>query len=77
MKVNVISQIIKGEEIAINTKGCDEIEIDPMNDITAFSFNKETRYIGIDKNLYRLSLKSYKELKKYLQKTNSIHMRMA
>ena len=75
MVVSVISQIIKGEEIPINTRGCEEVEIDPMNDITAFSFNKKSRCIGISKNLYRLSLKSYVNLKKYLQKTNSVYVR--
>lgn len=77
MKIQVISQIIKGEEIPVNAKGCDEMEIDPMNDINAFSFNKEFRCIGIGKNLYRLTLKSYKEIKKYLQKTNSVYIRVA
>lgn len=71
MIISIISQIIKGEEIPINDKGCEQIEIDPNNDITAFSFIKDVRCIGIQKNLYRLSMKSYKELKKYLQKTNS------
>ena len=75
MIISVISQIVKGEEIPINTKGCEEIEIDPANDITAFSFNKSVRCIGISKYLYRLSLKSYKEIKQYLQKRNSVYIR--
>ena len=75
MIISVISQIVRGEEVPINTKGCEEIEIDPANDITAFSFNKSVRCIGISKNLYRLSLKSYVNLKKYLQKTNSVYVR--
>ena len=75
MIISVISQIVRGEEVPINTKGCEEIEIDPANDITAFSFSKKTRCIGISKYLYRLSLKSYKEFKKYLQKKNSVYIR--
>lgn len=75
MIISVISQIIKGEEIPINQKGCEQIEIDPANDITAFSFSKKTRCIGFSKNLYRLSLKSYKELKKYLQQRNSVYIK--
>jgi len=75
MIISIISQLEKGKEISVNEKGCDELEIDPANDITAFSFEKNSRYIGIQGNLYRLSRKSYKELKKYLQKTNSIYVR--
>lgn len=75
MIISVISQIVRGEEVPINTKGCEEIEIDPANDITAFSFNKNVRCIGISKYLYRLSLKSYKEIKQYLQKSNSVYIR--
>lgn len=75
MIISVISQIVRGEEVPINTKGCEEIEIDPTNDITAFSFNKNVRCIGISKYLYRLSLKSYKEIKQYLQKSNSVYIR--
>ena len=51
------------------------MEIDPLNDVNAFSFNKKYRYIGIGKRLFRISLKSYKQLKKYLQKTNSAFVR--
>lgn len=71
MKVQIVSEIIKGEEILVNEKGFEDIEIDPLNDINALSFNKKCRYIGIGKRLFRLSLKSYKQLKKYLQKNNS------
>ena len=73
MKVQVISKIIKGEEIPINSKGCDEIEIASVGDIDSFSFKKDVRYIGLGKgNLYRLSLKSYKELKKFLQRNTRL-----
>ena len=75
MKIEIISEVIKGEEIPVNEKGFEEMEIDSMNDVNAFSFNKNCRYIGIGKRLFRLSLKSYKQLKKYLQKTNSAFVR--
>ena len=75
MKISIISEINKGEETPINAKGCEELELDTINDITAFSFDKKFRYVGIKGNLYRLTLKSHKELKKYLQKTNSIYAR--
>lgn len=77
MKIQLISEIIKGEEILINERGFEEIDIDPLNDINVFSFDKKYRYIGIEKRLFRLSLKSYKELKKYLQKSNSTFARTA
>lgn len=77
MKIQLISEIIKGEEILINERGFEEIEINPLNDINVFSFDKKYRYIGIEKRLFRLSLKSYKELKKYLQKSNSTFVRIA
>lgn len=75
MKIQIISEIIKGEEIPVNERGFEEMEIDPLNDVNAFSFNKEFRCIGIGKRLFRISLKSYKQLKKYLQKTNSAFVR--
>ena len=77
MIISVISQINKGEEIKINAKGCDQLEIDPANDITVFSSNKKFRYVGIQGHLYRLSLQSYKMLKKYLQKTSLYSKRVA
>lgn len=45
----------------------EELEINPM-DVTAFSTNKTIRLIGVDKNLYSLTLKSWKETKKELSK---------
>lgn len=46
----------------------EELEINPK-DISAFSLNKSTRLIGVGKNLYPLTLKSWKETKKELEKT--------
>lgn len=45
----------------------EELEINPI-DVTAFSTNKTIRLIGVDKNLYLLTLKSWKETKKELSK---------
>ena len=53
----------------------EEIEINPM-DISAFSTMKSVRLIGIDKNLYYLTLKSWKEVKKELAK-NGILQRLS
>lgn len=47
----------------------EEIEInDPAKEISAFSFDKSLRLIGIGKNLYSMTLKSWKETKKELSK---------
>lgn len=47
----------------------EEIEInDPAREISAFSFDKSLRLIGIGKNLYPMTLKSWKETKKELSK---------
>lgn len=45
----------------------EELEVDPK-DVSAFSLMKSVRMIGIDKNLYLLTLKSWKETKKELTK---------
>lgn len=48
----------------INKRGFEEIDVDVQN-INTFSFdNKEIRAIGIGKDLYKLSMKSFKELKR-------------
>ena len=47
----------------------EEIEINPV-EITSFSSEKSIRLIGIDKKLYPLTLKSWKEIKKELFKTD-------
>lgn len=47
----------------------EEIEIsDPNKDITAFCFDKSLRLIGIGKDLYLMTLKSYKVTRKELAK---------
>ena len=45
----------------------EELEVDPL-DITAFSTIKSVRLIGVKKNLYPLTLKSWKQTKKELSK---------
>ena len=42
----------------------EEIEFDPLNDKYAISSDKQLRYLFLNKDWYRLSLKSYKECKK-------------
>lgn len=50
----------------------EEMEIDPR-DISAFSQMKSVRLIGIGKNLYLLTLKSWKQIKKELQNSEIFH----
>lgn len=47
----------------------EEMEINPA-EITSFSSEKSIRLIGIGKKLYPLTLKSWKEIKKELFKTD-------
>lgn len=70
MKIALVSQIQNGEEIPVNSRGMEEVEInDLVNDIACFSIdNKTLRVIGLGKNLYRMTLKSFKELKREVNK---------
>lgn len=67
MKIQVCNQLVNGELVPMNTKGCEEIEIE-LIDINVLSTDKTMRFIGLGKNLYRMTLKSYKELKRELNK---------
>lgn len=55
------------EKISYENGYIEELEINPR-DVTAFSTIKSVRVIGVDKNLYLLTLKSWKETKKELAK---------
>ena len=48
------------------------LDID-INDISVFSLNKKVRMIGIGKDTYLLTLKSWKELKKQINKLGLMH----
>lgn len=64
-------KVVTKEFIPINTRGMDVIEnVDINNEITAFS--EETRIIGLGKQMYKLTLASYKALKKELTKKGII-----
>lgn len=71
MKVVVIGQNEKGEILSL--KHPEEVEIN-LGDVTAFSTDKELRLVGFDKNLYRLSLSSWKTLKKDLLKRGYLNI---
>lgn len=68
--IQVCKVFENGNELFINQKGCETIEIaDVVNDINCFSIdNKQLRLIGIGKNLYKLTLNSFKSLKRELNK---------
>ena len=72
MTCQVVSQLINGEEVLVNSKMCEDIEID-LNEIGILSDSSKMRYVGLGKRgIYRLTLKSYKVLKKELMKRGSI-----
>ena len=74
MKIEVYGKLVEGGILPINTKGCEEIEIDVFNDVNCLSMNKELRLIGLNKNgLYKMTMKSWKTLKKHLNKTNQMY----
>lgn len=64
-------KIVTREFVPINTRGMEILEnVDINNEITAFS--EDTRIIGLGKQMYKLTLASYKELKKELTKKGII-----
>ena len=66
-------KVVTKEFIPINTRGMDIIEnVDIANDINAFSEGKNVRLVAIGKQMYRLTLASYKALKKELTKRGII-----
>ena len=60
---------IHKEKVQYENGYVEEMEIDPR-DISAFSQMKSVRLIGIGKKLYLLTLKSWKQVKKELAKTD-------
>lgn len=70
MKLEVVSEFQNGEEILINSKGCDEIEVDTLA-IGYLSTDKRDRFLGVSQGkgkgtLFKMTMKSYKDLKKKL-----------
>ena len=60
---------IHKEKVQYENGYVEEMEINPK-DISAFSTMKSVRLIGVDKKLYPLTLKSWKQVKKELAKTD-------
>lgn len=59
---------------AINERGYEEIEINSIDDLIGFSFDKSLRICGIGKKgtLYKLTKKSWTELRKIYHKRGDI-----
>ena len=47
----------------------EEKEVDLFNEVNAFSLDKGLRLIGVNKDMYKLTLKSWKVIKKELIKS--------
>ena len=74
MKIGLVGIYNRDNTIEkINQKGYDEVEVD-FNDLVGFSFDKELRCCGIGKKgcLYKLTLKSWKEIREIYRKRGLI-----
>lgn len=75
-KVEYLKDEVTGKEYKYVTNYengyVEEQEIE-LNDISTFSKEKNTRIIGIGKNLYLLTLKSWKEVKNTLEKSGLMY----
>lgn len=59
----------------INRKGCEEMDIDTFNDLTVLSRDRSSRLIGLNKKgLYKMTLKSWKALRKTLLKNGQMYL---
>ena len=85
MKIQVCGKLGYSEEgsmfepssviIPINRKGYEEMDIDTFNDLTVLSSDRSLRLIGLNKKgLYKMTLKSWKALKKTLLKNGQMYL---
>lgn len=85
MKIQVCGKLEYNEErsmfepssiiIPINRKGCGEMDIDTFNDLTVLSRDRSLRLIGLNKKgLYKMTLKSWKALRKTLLKNGQMYL---
>ena len=85
MKIQVCGKLGYNEEgsmfelssviIPINRKGCEEMDIDTFNDLTVLSSDRSLRLIGLNKKgLYKMTLKSWKALRKTLLKNSQMYL---
>lgn len=74
MIIEVCAKYSKEEEdfLPINAKGFEEFDINIENELQHISSNKKDRYLFLEKlGLYRMTLKSWKKMKQFLNKTNT------
>ena len=85
MKIQVCGKLGYNEEgsmfepssviIPVNRKGCEEMDIDTFNDLTVLSNDRSLRLIGLNKKgLYKMTLKSWKALRKMLLKNGQMYL---
>ena len=85
MKIQVCGKLGYNEEgsvfepssviIPVNRKGCEEMDIDTFNDLTVLSSDRSLRLIGLNKKgLYKMTLKSWKALRKMLLKNGQMYL---
>lgn len=73
MKIEVCRRLENGELLSVNEKGCEEIELDINLMLTNFSTDSKSRLIGIAKmGVFKMTKKSWTELKKFLFKSNQL-----
>ena len=74
MIIEVCAKYDKEEEdfLPINSRGFKEFDINIENELQHISADKSYRGIYLDKlGLYRMTLKSWKKMKQFLNKTNT------
>lgn len=74
MIIEVCAKYDKEEEdfLPINSRGFEEFDINIENELQHISVDKSYRGIYLDKlGLYRMTLKSWKKMKQFLNKTNT------
>lgn len=69
---NPITHKVEKTHIPYENGFVEEMSIEPR-DISAFNTTKSIRLIGIGKNLYYLTLKSWKNVKKELSKSGLLY----
>lgn len=66
-KIDIVGYYKKGEIIPVNSKGFETIDVD-INELRVISLNRGLRIIGFSKKLMKVSLKSWKALRKELER---------
>lgn len=73
MEIEIVGEVSNGELTLINSKGCDTLEID-LEAVNLLSLETRDRFIGLGKQLFKMTKKSYKKLRREFQKRGSLYM---